>query len=140
MNHKTIPYSKVILALSSILLFMISTSCQKAPINGVLDGQWQVMEVSPEPETKLIEGNLYYCFYLHVCQLSFYDGMFATGNMSFNDESLYLDFPSITSPFSKLRLAQYGINENPITFTVEHIDRKSLILRHGDTTVTMRKF
>lgn len=140
MNSKKTSRNIFISALSALLLLLISASCQKAPINGDLDGQWQVMDVSPEPEVKIIEANLYYCFYLHVCQLSYYDGMFASGNMNFNGKTLSLDFPSISAPISKLKLAQYGITENPITFTVEHLDKKSLILKHGDTTVTMRKF
>ena len=140
MSGKTISTHNVILALSAILLLLISVSCQKAPINGNLDGQWQVMDVSPKPETTIIEGNIYYCFYLHVCQLSFYDGVFTSGNMSFNGDALCLDFPSVSSTVGKLKLAQYGINENPVIFSVEHLDKGSLILKHGDTTVTMRKF
>lgn len=121
-------------------IMLISFSCQKAPINGDLDGQWQVMDVTPEPIDKPIDERIYYCFSLHVCQLSYYDGVFTTGNMSFDGKTLYLDFPNATSIFNAQKLAQYGITENPITFTVEHLDKKSLILRHGDTTVTMRKY
>ena len=98
------------------------------------------MEVTPKPEVTIIEERLYYCFYMHVCQLTFYDGVFKSGNMNFNGETLYLDFPSVSSPVGKLKLAQYGITENPITFSVKHLDKKSLILTHGETTVTMRKF
>ncbi len=126
--------------LMSFLMPLIIFSCQKAPINGDLDGQWQVMSVSPEPVDKPIDERLYYCFYLHTCNLTYYDSMFTAGNMIFNGKTLFLDFPNAGSQLSTRCLRQYGINENPITFTVEHLDKKSLILRHGDTVVTMRKF
>lgn len=71
-------------ALYAFLLLLISFSCQKSPINGDLDGQWQVMDVSPEPMEKPIEQRIYYCFSLHVCQLTYYDGVFTAGNMAFD--------------------------------------------------------
>ncbi|MBD5358932.1 MAG: lipocalin family protein [Bacteroides sp.] len=123
-----------------IIIIIFLSSCQKAPINGDLDGQWQVMEVIPEPEEKLLDERIYYCFYLHVCQLTYYDGVCFAGNMEFDGETLYLDFPYADNPTREKWLRQYGITGNPITFTVEHLDKKSLIIKHGDTTVTMRKF
>lgn len=128
------------LVIASVFILMLTPSCQKAPINGDLDGQWQVMSVDPEPVDKPISQRIYYCFYLHTCQLTFYGGVFATANMIYDGKTLSLDFPYADSELSIRRLCQYGINENPITFTVDHLDKKSLILRHGDTTVTMRKF
>lgn len=126
--------------LTTAIILLVASSCQKSPINGDLDGQWQVLDVTPEPEKADIDATLYYCFYLHVCQLTFYDGVCTAGNMIFNGNSLYLEFPNATTPIQIARLRQYGINENPITFSVERLDKKSLILKHGDTVVTMRKF
>lgn len=123
-----------------LFVLLMPTSCEKAPINGDLDGQWQVMSVTPQPTESPIEERLYYCFYLHVCQLTYYDGVFTEANMKFDGKTLYLDFPYAETEGNDIKLRQYGINENPITFNVEHLDNKSLILRHGDTVVTMRKF
>lgn len=130
----------IALTIAVFVLSWVATSCQKTPINGDLDGQWQVMSVTPEPEERPIEERLYYCFNLHVCNLTYYGGVFTSGNIQFDDKTLYLDFPYADSHLSIRRLRQYGIDENPITFSVEHLDKKSLILRHGDTVVTMRKF
>lgn len=123
-----------------LLVLLMPTSCEKTPINGDLDGQWQVMSVTPEPTDNPIEERLYYCFSLHVCQLTYYGGVFTSGNLRFDGKTIYLDFPYADSELSIRKLRQYGITENPITFNVEHLDKKSLILRHGDTVVTMRKF
>lgn len=115
-------------------------SCQKSPINGDLDGQWQVMDVIPAPPDTIIPERLYYCFALHVCQLTKYGGGFTTGNMLYEGNRLWLEFPHAGSIISQQTLKQYGIYSNPVTFTVEHLDKKKLVLRDGDVTVTMRKF
>ncbi|MDE6096993.1 MAG: lipocalin-like domain-containing protein [Muribaculaceae bacterium] len=115
--------------------------CQKSPINGDLDGQWQVMSVDPEPSDKVISDRIYYCFYLHTCQLSIYDiGIWTAGNMTYDGENLTLDFPNANSSESVSKLKHYGIYTNPVTFNIEYLDNKKLVLRNGETVVTLRKF
>lgn len=126
----------------SIALTALST-CQKAPINGDLDGQWQVMSVEPEPDRQPFDVNIYYCFYLHTCHLTSYgEGVWTTGNFSFDGESLSLDFPylDMEKPLVSEKLSQFGISSNPVTFDVAHLDNKKMILKNGNTTVTLRKF
>lgn len=130
-----------LLYIVSILLLL--TACQKAPINGDLDGQWQIMSVSPEPVEKPIPARLYYCFNLHTCQLTSYgEGVWTSGNFTFTDNLLTMEFPYIepTSELGQKKLRQFGINTNPVTFTIKHLDKNSLILQNGETTVTLRKF
>ena len=136
-------------SLSYIMLFvatfmlLFTGSCQKSPINGDLDGQWQVMDVTPEPSETVFPERLYICFSLHVCQLTGYDvGVHAEANMQFDQKkkTLYLDFPNINTEESIARLAQYGIYNNPVTFDVELLTSSKLILRDGDVVVTLRKF
>lgn len=115
--------------------------CQKAPINGDLDGQWQVMTVEPEAPETIITERMYYCFSLHTCQLSMYgSGIWASGNIVFNNNLLTLDFPDANSDLNIARLKQYGIYSNPVTFTIEHLDKNKLILRDGEVTISLRKF
>lgn len=131
-----------VISIVSLLVMLINTGCPKHPINGDLDGQWQVMEVVPAPPEIILKGRLYMCFSLHVCQLTEYgNGAAAVGNMKYYDyRTLYLDFPYATSSISKAHLKQYGIYNNPVTFTIEHLDKKKLILRDGEVVVTLRKF
>lgn len=127
----------------TILIGIIPTvyGCQKSPINGDLDGQWQVVTVEPEVTEIILTEKLYMCFSLHVCQLSQYGGVWTTGKMEYvNNQTLYLYFPYAITYLSEAKLRQYGINKNPVTFTIEHLDKKSLILRDGDVIVTLRKF
>lgn len=127
------------LLIIAILLLFLTSGCQKSPINGDLDGQWQVMEVSPANAETPIDARLYYCFYLHVCQLNYYGGTLTTGSMDYSGDHITLSFPD-TSGETAAGLRQYGIPANPVTFTVDRLDSKSLILRSATTTVTLRKF
>lgn len=135
---------KSILPLIMGIIFLIGlSSCQKSPINGDLDGQWQVINVEPQAPEILLDNNIYYCFNLHICQLTAYAyGAVATGNMVYDQDTRILEvsFPNISTPREYAILKQYGINENPVTFTIEHLDKKTLIMRDGDTMVTLRKF
>lgn len=129
-------------SLAAFFIMLTSTGCQKSPINGDLDGQWQVMEVSPEPAETILTVRLYMCFSLHTVQLTYYGaGPWQSGNiLLFKDKTLSLDFPYATSEESETILRQYGINRNPVTFSIERLDSKKLILRDGETVVTLRKF
>lgn len=131
-----------LLRICASFMMIIFAGCQKSPINGDLDGQWQVMEVTPNAPETIVSVRLYMCFSLHTVQLSYYGtGVWASGNiLRFEDKTLSLDFPYETSESSIALLKQYGIYSNPVTFTVEHLDKNKLILRDGDTVVTLRKF
>ncbi|MDE6143374.1 MAG: lipocalin-like domain-containing protein [Muribaculaceae bacterium] len=132
--------------LMSIILLVacqvLSVSCQKSPINGDLDGQWQVMSVEPQPEEpdQMFDTRLYYCFSLHVCQLSIPGGVWLSGRLSFNGDEIALEFPESLNILEKRALLQYGINHNPVTFRVETLDKSRLVMRDGETVVTLRKF
>lgn len=128
----------------SLLFIAIAllTSCQKSPINGDLDGQWQVMTVTPQPAEEVTSERIYMCFSLHTCQLTYYgNGPWTSGNiLKFADNTLALEFPYATSENSIALLRQYGINSNPVSFTIETLTKDRLILRDGDTVIELRKF
>ena len=122
----------------SLLIGLIFLSCQKAPINGDLDGQWQVVEVTPKPAQVNIQQRIYYNFSLHVCSLSYYGGTLAYANMRYSGDELYLDFPSLEGNES-LTLRQYGILSNPVVFNVKFTDRHHLILSNDESVVMLVK-
>lgn len=122
-----------------ILMFLSFFSCQKAPINGELDGQWEVMEVSPAPIYTPIQVALYYNFYGHVCMLSYYGGTYGYANMIYNGTNMTLDFKE-EAPLGNLEwIYQYGILTNPVTFNVEFTDSHHLILSNNESTVVLVK-
>ena len=131
-----------IIGIMAIVLLIVAGGCQKEPINGDLDGQWQVMEVTPQAPETIIPERLYYCFSLHTVQLSYYGpGPWTSGNiLKFDDNRLVLEFPYADAYISIDKLKQYGIYSNPVSFTIEHLDKGKMILRDGDVVVTLRKF
>lgn len=114
-------------------------SCQKAPINGDLDGQWEVVDVIPAPEHIIIQERLYYNFYLHTCMLSYNGGTTAYAKMAYNGETMTLDFIELTPEGNFEWAQQYGIVTNPISFDVSFQDSHHLILSNNDVTVVLVK-
>ena len=114
--------------------------CQKAPINGNLDGQWQITETNPYPSDIIISGKLYYNFSLHICMLTYYDGWFMSGNMVYDGKRLSLEFPYADTEEEMAILKQYGIFSNPVTFEVNFPNKRTLILSNEESTVWLTKF
>lgn len=120
--------------LSIILLF--AGGCRKAPINGDLDGQWQVMTIENADGSTVTPDNVFYCFNLHVAELTSGKGtVFA--NMTYSHPDITLDFPYVKSPAG---LATWGLGSNPAVIKVISLSSKKLVMQSGETTVTCRKF
>ena len=126
--------------ISVIIPFMIS-GCQKASINGDLDGKWQIMEIETDHEIEDVKDNqLYYNFYMHVCNLSYYGGVFSEAVLSYENNTLRLFFPYIHTDYGVTVLTQYGIYSNPVEFKVVYLDKKKLVMQNDKVIITCRKF
>lgn len=121
------------------LLFILLLSCEKAPINGQLDGQWEVVDVYPVPEQIVIKERLFYNFSLHVCMLSYYGGTLAFSNLDYHGEEIKLNFIEEAPDGDLNALPQYGIVENPIIFTVNFQDSHHLTLTSDVSKVVLIK-
>lgn len=127
---------------SFIIIFLVSClgSCQKAPINGYLDGKWQLLEIDRDGVVENVKDNQrYYNFSLHVCSLSYYGGVLTEGNLRFDGETIWMEFPYINENAIQ-RLAPYGIYSNPVEFQVLFLNKQSMILQDGNLILTFRKF
>ena len=130
-------FSSVLLIFSALAL----SNCTKSSINGDLDGKWQILEIETDGVSHSIKDEqLYYNFYMHVCNLSYYSGVLTDGNMRFENNSLWLQFPYLTTQEGMLKLHRYGIFSNPVTFSVVHLSKSKLILKEGDIIITLSKF
>lgn len=125
-----------------ILMILLSLgSCQKEPINGDLDGRWQILEIETEEGAFNVKNQqLYYNFSLHVCNLSYYGGIFTEGNLSYENNIIKIYFPYIETPAGMALLETYGIYSNPVIFRVVYIDKKKLIIQNDESLVILRKF
>ena len=116
-------------------------SCQKASINGDLDGRWQILEIeTTEGIEQVKDKQLYYNFYMHVCNLSYYGGIFAEANFNYENNFIKLSFPHINYSELYYRLNQYGIYSNPVEFKVVYLDKKKLVMENDKSLITCRKF
>lgn len=130
---------KITLLILTSYIFLSVSSCQKSPINGDLDGRWQIMEIFPEPGN-VADWQHYMSFYMHVCKLTSYGSIFTDGNLRYENNEIFLDFPYVKESEDIEKLKTYGIYSNPVIFKIEHLDKKSLILKEGDIVITLRKF
>lgn len=81
----------------------------------------------------------FYNFSLQVCALTFYGEPFMNGNMVYDGESLWLDFPFADTEKENQTLKEFGILSNPVTFNVDFKDSHNLILSNDDSTVVLVK-
>lgn len=127
--------------LISILSFGLFSGCQKASINGHLDGRWQIMEVEENGEVSNEKDlQLYYNFNLHVVSLSTYGFYYKDGNFLYEGNSILMDFPYYQNEAGERVLQKFYIYSNPVEFTVEYLSKDKLILKEGDLLITLRKF
>lgn len=131
----------IIVVIICFSCYIILTGCQKSPINGDLDGRWQILEIEHNNEIELIKDQqLYYNFYLHVCNLSYYGMIYTDGNLEYKDDIITLDFPYITAENEMKNLNRYGIYSNPVKFEVFYLDKKKLVMGNDESVITLRKF
>lgn len=97
---------RIAAAIAAAALMFGVASCNKRPINGPLDGQWQLMTADyPDGEQVVPDRGLYYCFFLHTASLRGAGGF--TANMVYvKDSSITLEFPYTES--SKLKPYKIG--------------------------------
>lgn len=131
---------KKLIPVLGVFFLLLGSGCQKTPINGDLDGEWEVMEVWHDDIQIERETRLFYNFSRHVCQLTVYGGPFTLGNLAYDRNEIHLYFPYIETPEEELLLRQYGIFSNPVSFNVNFESKSDLILSGDRTTIVLRKF
>lgn len=133
-------------------------ACDKVPINGVLDGMWQLTSIqTPDARRNTTEQQLYVSFQLHLTQWE----QKTTGATIFahfthrGDSMRFYDFADHAMHdlsagdddriFTPAQMAggamdQWGIHTTDARFRVMELNHTSLVLQAADTTLTFRKF
>lgn len=141
--------SYIFLFLTTIVISMLAAGCRKAPINGKLDAQWQIMNIEHISDGHNEKPRLrtYIDINLHVVNLRNVTtdekgGAVIAGNMIYDKDNskLTLDFPYNTEGEKLTQLQSWGIYTNPITFDIIKLDGKQLILKSEATVITCRRF
>ena len=124
MNRKNIVRS--ILTVACAVLLIVAGSCRRASHNGAIDGNWKILtiETLATGEVEDLSGvNRFIAINLELMQLR--GVSLLTG-----------DFPNTDVK----ALSVYGIDENPVTFTVEKANSNRLQLRTSTKLITCRRF
>lgn len=124
-----------------VLTLLIVAGCQKRPINGPLDGMWQIMTIEYPHKATIVPDQYYFNLYRHTTNLSHAGGLRIGGNMTYDRsaDSLILEYP-----YKGTWLGPVGVETHtPYTFRFKilHLSNKRLVMALNDTiTYTCRKF
>lgn len=134
----------------SFLLFilLLISSCGKLPMNGQLDGMWQLMSIAPvggeEIDTK--KQQLYYNVQLELLALQRGGSVEYLGRFVQSSDSLIVyDFRVHISGDNSTQavpgdLAPWGIQGTSERFGIEKLDGDKMVLRSGEALLSFRKF
>lgn len=131
----------LIILAAAVVAIVISGGCRKRPINGDLDGMWQIMTVEYPSKPTLVPDQYYLCLYRHTANLRHTGGFTIGGNMVYDEEANSL---SVEFPYPGTWLGDVGVNgHTPYTFRFKilRLTGKQLVMSLNDTiTYTLRKF
>nr|WP_233564278.1 lipocalin-like domain-containing protein [Parabacteroides sp. AF14-59] len=120
----------------AILLMLIVGACGKMPINGDLDGRWQIMKIEYASGEEETPERAYYSVSLHTINLMQVGVTSQTGNMEYTGDSLFVEMP-----ISKIEnLLPFGMNGTEQRFGVKELTSKQLVLQSDYARLEFRKF
>ena len=118
------------------LLLLMASACGKMPINGDLDGRWQIMKIAYASGEEEMPERAYYSVALHTINLMKVDVTSQTGNMEYTGDSLF-----VVMPVSKVEdLLPFGMNGMEQRFGVKELTSKYLVLQSDYARLEFRKF
>lgn len=129
-----------------IFLLLGISSCSKAPINGKLDGRWQLMTIEQEDGNIKECYRIYYSIQLHLIEISDKSGKGGTyiGRFFYKDDEVVIsefrhrgNEEELATP---AELLPFGINLPLTHFKVEKATGDKLVLKSEYARLTFRKF
>lgn len=131
----------VLLMTAAMLAVTVLSGCRRATHNGKIDGLWKVVEIETFPDGGTSEvtnpENVFFGVQLELFQIDTPTPRF-TGEMTFGkDRQLSVRFTDNTESDE---LRQFGIYSNPVTFTIETLNSKHLVLSTPSSVITCRRF
>lgn len=149
--------SYIILLASYIAAAAALCSCDKVPMNGDLDGMWQLMTIqTPDTLRNMKSDRAYVSFQLHLTQWNdlktnryFYSHFIHTADSLFFFDIAHHSKHAVDDNEDEWVTAEemhdglfdcWGIHQLNPHYRVMKLDSRSLELRQADTTLTFRKF
>ena len=140
------------------LLLILLASCDKVPMNGDLDGMWQLTNIAtPDSTRDMHTSGAYVSFQLHLVQwdevsdhsrtfyshfrhtadsLVFYDFAHPSKHAVDNNEDEWVTPAEMHQGLFHL----WGIHTTEARFRIRQLDSRHLRLESADTLLTFRKF
>lgn len=130
------------MTLASVLCVLCAASCQKMPVNGDLDGQWRLVELTYDDEDCTPDKAAYWNFNLHVVQWVSNNKLVSSGNMHYDKDKreIAIDIPEYLWVNWRPTLHRIGVGRNPVVYEVVSLDRRHMVLRDGNETAVFDKF
>ena len=130
------------------LLAVIMTSCDKAFVNGDLDGMWRLVKVEKEG-AELYPENIYYSFQRHLVMMgvygeegmptNFYMGVFARNGCCMLMNNFYR-YPGVEGECDPEELENLYIFGNEVEFIIENLGSEILVMSAGNVRYSFRKW
>jgi len=112
------------------------SSCQKEPINGKLDGMWQLMKIEYKDKPTVMPDQLYYCIQLHMVQLNGVNKSGGSGTFAHSGDSIHI----VIRERQISDVAPYGMNDTIQHFYIEQLSSQKMTLRSSYASLQFRKF
>lgn len=128
--------------ISILILLTLLISCGKTPINGDLDGRWQLMKVEFHTNNEMVEPEFtYFDVNLHLMQLKKIKGNTdrpgaINARFEHTDDSLFIR----TIQSNKNAVRQFGLCDTIQHFSVEKLTSKKMIWDSDSSRLEFRKF
>lgn len=138
-----------------LLVLLSGAACDKVPMNGRLDGMWQILSVqTPQGVRDVKSEHAYMSIQLHLSQWDYANRIYYAHFRHEGDSLCFYDFagmsahatsadndPAVTpTDMANGLFHVYGIHTLDARFRIVHLSRSSLILEAADTILTFRKF
>ena len=118
------------------LLLLMASACGKMPMNGDLEGRWQIMKIEYASGEEEVPERAYYSVALHTINLMKVGVSNQTGNMEYTGDSLF-----VVMPISKVEdLLPFGMNGTEQRFGVKELTSNHLVLQSDYARLEFRKF
>ena len=127
-----------------LLSFLLITSCAKKPINGDLDGRWQLMTIDRHEDGMITQPqDTYYDITLHLMELKqkkeSQDELGIWGlkaRFKHTEDSLHI----LMINCKQSQMPAFGMNDTIQHFAVEELSKKRMTLNSDYARLSFRKF
>lgn len=134
--------------LFAVFFLLFLSACGKLPMNGQLDGMWQLMSITPHGKERVDtkEHRLYYSIQLELLALQRGGGMHYLGRFIQSPDSLVVyDFRLHVTGNNSTQavsgdLVPWGIEGTSERFGIEKLDGDHMVLRSENVLLTFKKF